>query len=271
MRKMDLNRKIIVLLVAVMGLFSSCSSDFWFDFLLGPQPKFIDDTIIEPALNIFGVARPDSIDNIPMSFVLVEKLIPAVNSEPESFEIRDALVEISLMDAHGPVETHQFYLDSAQIFPTIYRPVDFTPKAGETYSLYCESEGLPILSAQTTMPHVPIIKNGEISVSQGVLSFIIEPDSVASLYDVYLFSNGKQVSTRVFKTGSDITPISLGFNFELSDDAYVSVYAYDSKLADYVTYPNVFIKPNTYRPPFSNVSGGYGGFGSMNILVQPIF
>lgn len=261
----------IVLLVAVMGFFSSCTEDFWFNFLLGPQPKFIDDTILEPGMNIFGVIRPDSIDHIPMSFVLVEKIIPAVTTDPESFEIHDALVEISLMDAHGPVETHRFYLDSTQFFPTIYRPVDFTPQPGKTYSLYCESEGLPIVSAQTTMPHVPVIRDGEIAVSQSVLSFILEPDSIASLYDVYLFSNGKQASKREVKSGNDITPISLSFNFELSVNAYVSVYAYDSKLADYITYPNVFIKPNTYRPPFSNVSGGYGGFGSMNILVQPIF
>lgn len=266
-----MKHKVYILIIFFAGLLSSCNSDFWYDFLLGPQPNFIDDSQIEPSMNVLGILRPDSIDLQPMSFVLVEKMVAAVSTQPDSFNILDAVVEISLIDQSGAVETYPFYLDSAQLFPSIYRPVDFSPQPGKTYRLHCEREGLPTITSETTLPFVPILTGNLINVNQQRVSFSIEPDPTVALYDVYLFSDQKVAMKRVVMASAGATPIEMTFNFNLSNSAYVAIYAYDPQLAEYITFPNVFIKPNTYRPPFTNVSGGYGAFGSMNMLVQPVF
>ena len=258
------------LFIAAIALFSSCNSEFWFDFLLGPQPKFIEEVEFEPALNILGVIRPDSANGIPMSFVLLNQLMQAVTSEIDTTSLKDADIEVSLMEDGQPIQSFTFAYDSTQQFPTIYRPIDFSPQAGNTYSLRCYRDGFPELTATTTVPQVPVIEDDFISVSGNALHFSIVADSTAALYDIYLFSGFMPVFTRTMKAQSGNTSITLKFNGNLSDDAVLAIYAYDSKLSAYVTSPNVFFKPNTYRPPFTNVDGGYGCFGSLNLLVRTI-
>ncbi|HNS30765.1 MAG TPA: hypothetical protein PKL52_09580, partial [Tenuifilaceae bacterium] len=125
------------LFFAAIALFSSCNSDFWFDFLLGPQPNFIEEVEFKPALNILGVIRPDSANGLPMSFVLLDQLVKAVAQEMDTTLLNDADIEVSLMVDGQPIQSFTFAYDSTQQFPTIYRPIDFSPQAGNTYSLRC--------------------------------------------------------------------------------------------------------------------------------------
>ncbi len=267
-----MKRKLLVnlIFISLLILFSSCSDDFWFDFLLGPQPKFIDDNEFTPGLSILGVIRPDSIDSEPLSYILVEKLIAAVNTEPDSFNIVDAQVMVFKINDNVIVDSFEFVFDTTQLFPSIYRPVDFQPQAGDSYTIRCRKEGLPELTASTTVPNVPAIENDLITVTANKVQFSILSHPSASLYDVFLFSGNYPIMKRVLKDQNGSTFIEIILNESLDENAFVIIYAYDANLSSYVTAPNIFIKPNTYRPPFSNVTGGYGCFGSMNILVRNI-
>jgi hypothetical protein len=260
-----------LILISLLMLFSACNEDFWFDFLLGPQPKFIDDNEYAPGLSILGVIRPDSLDSEPLSYVLVEKLIGAVNTEPDSFNIVDAKVMVYKINDNVIVDSFEFIFDTTQLFPSIYRPVDFQPQAGETYTIQCKKEGLPLVTATTTVPDVPIIENDLITIIPNKVQFSILSHPSASLYDVFLFSGNFSIKKRVLKDPNGSTFIDISTNEVLDENAFIIIYVYDANLSSYITAPNIFIKPNTYRPPFSNVSGGYGCFGSMNLMVKNIY
>ncbi len=248
-------------------LLSSCSDDFLFDFLLGPQPTFIDETDYNPGLSILGILRPDSLNSKPFSYVVVEKLIPAVSSSPDSFNVIDAKVVVYRMLNGEQIDSIEFLFDSTQLFPAFYRPLDFYPQAGESFSIRCEREGLPTLTAETTIPNVPVVVEGSFAITPSSVKFSIMNDSSAFLYDVH-YSLGEVASfVRFVKNKSGNTQVEVFHHGTIQAGAKVAIYAYDVNLSAYLTAPNIFIKPNTYRLPFSTVYGGYGCFGSINLLV----
>lgn len=260
----------ILLLGSSLLLLSSCSDDLLFDFLLGPQPNFIVEDNSEPALSVFGVIRPDSVQGKGMSFVLVEKIMNAINQTPDSFQISDANVMVYTLENEIAVDSFLFSFDTASSFPALYRADSFSPIGGQTVKIVCEREGFPQVTAQTTIPQVPKLY-GDIVVNKNSITFSIADDPLAELYDVFLLTNGTMLAfERMVKQEAGSTSVKLSFFGSLPTDASVLIYAYDTNLAQYVTSPNVFFKPNTYRPPYSSVDGGFGCFGSMNMLVKVV-
>jgi hypothetical protein len=144
------------------------------------------------------------------------------------------------------------------------------PQAGQTFSIKCFKEGFPEVIAQTTVPQVPSIFMDEVRVVGNRIEFSIVADTSAALYDVYLFSGEFVNTTRLLQNENDMVHVSLSFEGVLDTQAYIAIYAYDVNLSSFLTAPNIFIKPNTYRPPFSTVNGGYGCFGSLNLLIWKI-
>jgi len=260
-----------IVLLSLFLMLSACSDDFWFDFLLGPQPNFIEDNDFTPGLSILGIIRPDSIENRSLSYVLVEKLIAAVNTNPDSFNVIDAKVMVYHIVDEEKIDSFEFVFDTTQFFPSIYRPVDFQPQAGNSYSISCTWEGLPEVTAETTVPEVPEIVDDAITINGSCVQFSILSHPLAAMYDIYLFSGNFPSIKRVLKATNGNTYIEIMANEEIESGSFIIIYAYDANLSSYLTAPNIFIKPNTYRQPFSMVKGGYGCFGSMNFLVRDIY
>jgi len=267
---MKITKRIITLFISAFLIFTSCSEDFLFDFLLGPQPRFIGDEEYTPGLNILGIIRPDSLDSESLSYVLVEKVIHAVSSVSDSFNVIDARVMVYRIMDDIAVDSFEFYYDTTQLFPSIYRPQNLQPRAGDTYYIRCTRGRLPEVTATTTVPDVPVIENDDVVISENSIRFKIESHPSAAMYDVYVFSGNYFNSARLLQSASGTTPVEISFNGDPDPDAFIIIYAYDNNLSGYLTSPNIFIKPNTYRPFFSTVNGGYGCFGSMNLLIREL-
>jgi len=267
---MKITKPVKSLILSALLIFTSCSEDFMFDFLLGPQPRFIGDEEYSPGLNILGIIRPDFLGSKSLSYVLVEKVIPAVSSRPDSFNVIDAQVMVYRLMDDIAVDSFKFYYDTTQLFPSIYRPRNLQPRAGDTYYISCTREGLPEVTATTTVPEVPVIENDDIIISGNSIRFRIESHPSAAMYDVVLLSGSYFNSARLLQSADGNTPVEISFTADLDPDSRILIYAYDANLSDYLTSPNIFIKPNTYRPFFTTVNGGYGCFGSLNLLIKEL-
>jgi hypothetical protein len=257
----------LIIYITVIIMVSACTNDNLYDFLLGPQPNFIDHQKLNPGLNIFGILRPDSVDGHPMSFVLVQKIVPAIN-ETDSFslEINDAFVMIYQLNNGSVNDSFPFNYDRNDSTNSKYRPSKFSPKAGDHFKIVCKAEELPDLTGETIIPGIPLIEYDTIYTESNKIRFSVLNDSSAAMYDIYLNTGSNTYTKRIIKaeTGNTAVEIETGDNILLH--AQLTIYVYDKNLAEYFTAANVFIKPNTYRPPFSMVENGYGCFGSMNIL-----
>jgi hypothetical protein len=83
------------------------------------------------------------------------------------------------------------------------------------------------------------------------------------MYDIYYYTvdgNFKMIRKIPSETGNTQVEIQLAGKLKR-----LVIYSYDKKMASYFAASNLSFKPNTFRPPFTNVQGGYGSFGSMNI------
>jgi hypothetical protein len=143
--------------------------------------------------------------------------------------------------------------------------VSFNPLPGQNFKLICQSNGLPTLTAETTLPRQPVILNNAFIFSNGNVQFNIVSDTSAYLYDIYLINGSNQFTQRIAPSGSGNTLVTISTGSPVAG-AVLLIYAYDKNLSEYFTQSNLFIKPNTYRPPFTTVENGYGCFGSLNIL-----
>ncbi len=244
-------------------LIVGCSFDSRFDILLGQQPTFLSSHPFVPGLNILGVIRPDSTGQKSMNLIYLEKVIPAVSPTPDSTVLLDFSVQLYKID-------HQIIIDSlcySYHYPDTtftHHPSNFGPQAGNHFKIICKSPGLPDLTAETIVPNLPVINS--VTTNNNKVQFAIDADSTAFLYDVYLFVDGQQQFQRILRAKSGSTSVEMAANLSNGQQRKLMIYAYDKQLAEYLTTPNLFIKPNTYRPPFSTVRNGYGCFGSLNVL-----
>lgn len=263
--KMKLHIKLIFLLTITIGI-SACE-----EMILGPQPHFLEDVTYEPMLNIMGVLRPDSMQSFPMTFIQVEKTVIVPYDTNESTDVFNAKVEVYKMENNQPIDTivfHQTRFGGAFVDST-YRSDAFYPKAGETYSVLCQYENLPILTSETTIPDEPQIAGNLINFKLTRIKFSIVLDSAINLYDVVLTVNGEAYTMqRYFRENYKDVDISLPVSmsaFSTTDTVEMIVYAYDKKLSEYMTNSPSAIWPNTYQPAYSTVENGYGCFGSLNL------
>lgn len=265
---MKCSRKYLIVIITSLSVITSCSKGDLYNFILGPQPNFIDDNKFVPGFNILGVLRPDSLGNLPMSMVHVERVLPAIGNENDSLEVTDARIMVYRILNDQAVDSTQFNYTKNDTLYAIYKPMVFRPKAGERYCIKCSNSYLPILTSETVIPDIPVIVDDDVNVSQGSITFSIQNNSSASMYDAYLYIGDRQFTYRVMQPENENTQVVIYYSGIISSDAKLVIYAYDKNLTKYFTAPNVFIKPNTYRPPFNNVENGYGCFGSMNLLVK---
>ncbi len=262
---MNVKRIYIILTVCISLLFCACSKDDLFDFVVGPQPHFLDDHQFIAGLNILGVIRPDSFDGKSLSTIQIEKVVPAVSKIDDSTTVIDYNFVIYKIINQTIIDSLCFvykYPDTTYI----HQPTDFNPFPGNHYRIVCQSPGLPILTAETVIPNQPVIVNGSMNIKQNNIQFAINNDTSAFLYDIYIFVGDQQYNKRLIRSKIGNTIVDISGNIPQKTAINLSIYAYDKHLSEYLTVTNLFIKPNTFRPPFSTVHNGYGCFGSLNVL-----
>jgi hypothetical protein len=261
----------ILIITAISIMIMACGKDPVFDFFVGGQPNFIGENKFVPGLNIFGVIRPDNFDTLPRSFIHVEKVIHAVSEVPDTFTVKNAHVKVYKIENNVAIDSVIFEYGNPDSLFTLfeYRPYKFTPKAGAHYKVICVATDLPELTAQTTVPSIPRLEGDTILKSENSVQFSIVHDSSAAMYDIYLEVNENSYTKRVVREESGNTYVEI--DGPILTGAQLTIYAYDINLSEYFAAANLSFKPNTYRPPFSNVNNGYGCFGSMNILKKKIY
>jgi hypothetical protein len=259
----------ISIAVCLFLLTNGCSKDSFFDLVIGGQPTFEDSHPFVAGINIFAVIRPDSIDAKSMNVINIEKVIPAVSNADDSTTLTDFNAVIYKINNNIIIDSLSFIFSYPDTTFT-HQPSDFKPLPGNHFKISCKSTGLPVLTAETVIPNQPVILNDIIYIDTNNIQFSILADSTAFLYDIYLFVGSNQYYQRILRAKSGNTSIEIDANFLGMVDKKLLIYAYDKNLSEYFTAPNLFIKPNTYRPPFSNVQNGYGCFGSLNLLSKKL-
>ena len=236
----------------------------------GPQPDYIEEWRHRPMLNVFGVLRPDTLNGLPQSFVHLERACP-ITTYPDTLAVKDAEIVITRFEEGTPVDSVTFqYTDFDLAFPRVeYRHSDFYPLASTTYGIVCRKEGYPELASETTVPAVPALMESTVEYAQGRVSFTISRDSLAALYEIYFILDDQLIIHRVRRPESGDVKVVFEIEESQAREALVMIYAYDSKLSEYMTY-NVNFKFNTFRSDYSTVENGYGCFGSLNLLIKTI-
>lgn len=234
----------------------------------GPQPRYLDGSGHTPALNVIGVLRPDDSGGHAMSFVHLERAYP-FNETPDSTTVPDAEVTMTALPYPGETAADSipfFYSNPESVFPSFeYRRDGFFPEPGRTYALSCRRAGYPQLTGTTTIPRLPRLVPGSLSVEPGALAFTLERDSLAALYDVYWIGMDFEEMTRILRPETGDVPVRIRTGAGDKASGILRVYAYDLNLSEYLTY-NLTIKPNTYHSSYSTVANGFGCFGSLNVL-----
>jgi hypothetical protein len=261
------NKRILIILTITL-LFISCEDPFTG---CGPQPIYLEKEPFKPMLNILGVLRPDSVQDLPASFVHVEGVYSISTIYPERFDLEDALVKIYCYRGEQISDSLDFvYTGFDSIFASNeYRSAEFFPVERELYHISCYREGYFKLTGQTTVPAKPVIVNDMIQVGQNRIFFEISPDSLAALYDISLNIGEVVLSQRIRKPEYGNIAVTIDLPLTQQNSAQLEIYAYDLNLSEYLTY-NISIKPNTYQGNYSTVENGYGCFGSLNILKRTI-
>jgi hypothetical protein len=104
---------------------------------------------------------------------------------------------------------------------------------------------------------------GSLHASNKQIGFYIENDTLAFIYDIYLFLGNQFESQRILASKHGATSVNFELkNADAMNAALFYVFAYDQQFEKYFSTSNTFFKPNAFRPPFTVVDGGYGAFGS---------
>ena len=234
----------------------------------GPQPRFLEEAEHQILLNVLGILRPDSLDGMTNSFVHLE-VSYLVNDDRGNNIVTDAGVQVFQIEGTEVVDSVAFtYSDLGVFLAQEYRHPTFKPQPG-TYRLVCRQEGIPELSAQTTMPGRPVIREGTMRRDGDTLLFSIIRDEEVGLYEIVLNGQGWQKQARFLRPESGDVVIAFSLDGVQANGCELTIFAFDLNLSEYLTY-NLSIKPHIYQNDISMVDNGYGCFGSLNIYRQNI-
>jgi len=234
------------------------------DFYLGiPLQPVADEDGFIPGLNLFGIIRPDSTGEYNNSFILLQKVIPAIGSN-DSLDIGTAIVWVE--ELNGMNSRHDFLLtDHNHVFSEKgYRPdKEFRPKAGDRFFVECAIRELPVLTATTIVPNAPVLLMHTLRVSDNSLSFEIQADTTIFMLDVYVYKAGGLAAYQRLPGEQGSNTLVLLSSLQSGTDS-IDLYGYDEKMATYYMTANTSLNFNKYRESFSTVENGYGVFGAMN-------
>jgi len=211
-------------------LFVGCNDDTRFVILFGQQPTFLGGHPFVQGLNIFGVIRPDSVGQKSMNLIYLEKVIPAVSPTPDSTVLLDFNVQLLKIDQQIVVDSLCYSYHYPDTTYT-HHPSNFGSQAGNHFKIICKSAGLPILTAETVVPNLPVIVGNAIITSPDKAKFSVAADTTAFLYDVYLFVDGQQYFQRILRANSGNTYVEMTATLSSSQHRKLMIYAYDKNLS----------------------------------------
>jgi hypothetical protein len=206
-----------------------------------------------------------------MSFVFIERTYPTKGiKEDEDITIINAKAIVCSTDISGKKDSFNLILYTSKDsgsweFPRFVSN-QLKPQPGSKYELVCRSDSLPTVRCVAYLPFVPEIIQNTLIVDGEKIKFTLVSDSLAFLYDIYLFSANDFITKRFIH--KENTPLEVEWQFEKKGDwQLMTIYAYDKNMASYLsTATNSFYSFNTFRPPVTTVDGGFGVFGAMNLL-----
>jgi hypothetical protein len=261
--------KFLLLCIFSVSAILSDSCDYYLG--MNQQPDFGEDSIYN-GLNIFGLLRPDSIQNYNKSFVFVQQIWPAL--EYESFTIiknAEVSVEHVMVDSSGVIAEFPM-MPADSLFPdTLYRPVEyFSPQAGEAYRLVCHSEGFPDAIGETVIPSEARIIENSLVINGRAVSFTLADDSLIKMLDIYLVNNDEYwYLSRVVPLDGVDTDVELELPVAPAG-MMLKIFSYDTHLAAYYGNANTSLNFNKYRTTITTLESGYGVFGALNFVLIPI-
>jgi hypothetical protein len=262
--------ELILVILSVLILNQGCEELFTG---MGPQPDYIEKDPFSPRLNVLGVLRPDFQNNLPMSFVYLEKSLDILEDTEKRY-VTDATVMVYSLDNGSIDDSLQLvYMEMGSTFDfNAYRNFNLIPVPAHQYRIVCQKEGLPTISDVVQIPDSVVIVDGSLNLKGEIFSFKIARDEFAFLYEIILRIDGEsepyQENIRRPNSGDVYVSIQLK-DVPASKEGSLRIYAYDENLAEYKTY-NVGIKPNTFRTDYTTVENGYGCLGALNFLEKKL-
>jgi hypothetical protein len=257
-------KRITISIALLIALLCSCKEAI--DVYLGVplQPRF-DSGTFQPGLNIFGVIRTDSTSLYNNSFIIVQKVTPAVG-DSSGFEIDTAVVWVSRIDSYLSDSVCEFTLtnNDSTFRETSYRPnCNFQPKPGDILLAECIYEDLPVLYAKTVIPNKAVSNSSTVNYNNNSVELELLPDTTYFMLDVFVYASSQIIGYQRLPANED-TNINVTISSIFSQPDSVVVYSYDYNLAVYYLTSNTSLNFNKYRKSFSTVENGYGVFGSIN-------
>ncbi|MDA3879875.1 MAG: hypothetical protein PF436_05750 [Prolixibacteraceae bacterium] len=247
-----------ILMLLLVILFAGCLKVGEYYTGLHMQPD-MDGVKFEPGLNIFGVVKCGSSLDSANHYFEVQKILNLNKSDDTTIQIFDA--EINL-HRQATTDTQFSYLPQlAADSLYIDRQIEVTP--GDQWIFTCTHDSFYV-SATCVVPQQPQLQS-EVQLNEHSLSLSLLPDSTAFLYQIYVIENGNFDIMQYVPTPGKPVGIEFPLSWQPSTgNGQVYIFAYDKNFRVYNTTSNTFFKPNTYRPSFSTVNGGYGVFGAVS-------
>lgn len=210
----------------------------------------------KPGLNIFGMLHHGRSYGEYQNYFEVQ-LIPEI-TDTSSVVVKDARLTIENKQS-GNIFNLFHYGDG------VYGNDNINVMSGQQWYYKCTKDTF-LITANTIVPNKPKITEGSIVKDEKHISFSIDADTTAYLYDVYYITDTIETNVAVQR----IVPqrgLNLEINIEVPHKSnklldVLYVIAYDKNYEKYINTSNTFFKPNAFRPRFSTVEGGYGCFAS---------
>ncbi len=247
--------KKVFLIIAVLLANMGCEEVIEFYAGIPFQPKAINSEYT-PGLNIFGILKAGPSYDTLNHFFEVQQLLHL--SDTAGIIINEA--EIILEQISN--------IDSLSIYPLVnynegnYTNSELNPDFGEQWNYVCTYDIFTITS-HTRIPNKPALLPGSMVATDNNITFTIQPDTTAFLYEVFYFNKSDYVFKRILPDNNEPTNVDLSIRFrDIEGSNQLFIFAYDKNYEKYISTSNIFYKPNAYRPRYTTVEGGYGCFCS---------
>jgi hypothetical protein len=253
-------------------LISSCTKEDLIDVFIGGQPNFYEEDNYDKQLNVFTILRPDSSGGFGKSIFELSRTRQALNDTlSDSLLLSGSTITLIKLKDQIVIDTLGFtyyWRDSLVLNPSSDLNSSFTLEESFSYHLEINSEGFSTLYGECTPPSKPSLAS-EVNNSGVTISFSLKKNTSIYLYEVFLVYDDLLSNPYRIQPQNDKEETLVVIENFYPDEALqkILIYSYDKNLSTYYSFSNVFIKPNTYRPPFTTVDGGYGCFGAINELV----
>jgi hypothetical protein len=251
-----MSKKWIVILVSFFVL-SGCDKMAEYYAGMHLQPSISRDDFT-PGLNVFGIIKAGFYSDSANHHVEVLQL-QYINDSNDTLIVSGATVLLTCERVSGErIEYALNYWDEGK-----YNNNTIETAPGDKWDFRCIYDTV-LVTASCIVPNVPYIDKTSSNMSDNSLNISLMKDSTAFLYDVYLVDGENFLAQKKKVITGEASKFDFQTTWKLNKEtAMLFVFAYDSNMRKYQTTSNTFFKPNSFRPAFTTVDGGYGTFGAV--------